>query len=90
MNDAHVAEYVIKTATRIVGATNVLDLPPVVPGDDMSEFLIRVRGCHMFIGGALADGTSDPHHSPAFAVDDEAGRNFAGILAACAVGLAQG
>jgi hypothetical protein len=44
----------------------------------------------MFIGGALPDGTSSSHHSPDFAVDDEACRNFSGILAACAVGLAQG
>jgi len=89
VNNALVAERVKTTAAKIVGDANVLDLPPVSPSDDVSEFLNRVPGCYMFIGGALADGTSGQHHSPDFAVDDEACRNFAGVLAACAVDLAQ-
>ena len=90
VNNAHVAECVTRTATVIVGADSVLDLPPVSPSDDMSEFLNRIPGCYVFVGAALADGTNGPHHSPDFAVDDEACRNFAGLLAACAVDLAQG
>ena len=89
VNNASVAQRVIATAGEIVGAANVLDLPPVSPSDDMSEFLNRIPGCYMFIGGALADGSSGQHHSPDFAVDDEACRNFAGVLASCAVELAQ-
>ena len=89
VNNALVAERVKTTAAKIVGDANVLDLPPVSPSDDVSEFLNRVPGCYMFIGGALADGSSGQHHSPDFAVDDEACRNFAGVLAACAVDLAQ-
>jgi amidohydrolase len=89
VNDAQVAERVVATAAQIVGDANVLNLPPVSPSDDVSEFLNRIPGCYMFIGGALADGSSGQHHSPDFAVDDEACRNFAGVLAACAVDLAQ-
>ena len=89
VNNMNVARRVIESAGQIVGAANVLDLPPVSPSDDMSEFLNRIPGCYMFVGGALADGTSGQHHSPDFAVDDEACRNFAGVLAACAVDLAQ-
>jgi amidohydrolase len=89
INDADVAHRVIATAGDVVGAANVLDLPPVSPSDDMSEFLNRIPGCYMFIGGALSDGTSGQHHSPDFAVDDEACRNFASVLASCAVELAQ-
>jgi amidohydrolase len=89
VNNASVAQRVIKTASEIVGAANVLDLPPVSPSDDMSEFLNRIPGCYMFVGGALADGTSGQHHSPDFAVDDESCRNFASVLASCAVELAQ-
>jgi amidohydrolase len=89
VNNAEVAQRVIAKAGEIVGAASVLDLPPVSPSDDMSEFLNRIPGCYMFIGGALADGTSGQHHSPDFAVDDEACRNFSSVLAACAVDLAQ-
>jgi amidohydrolase len=89
INNADVAQRVLASAATLVGAANVLDLPPVSPSDDMSEFLNRIPGCYMFIGGALSDGTSGQHHSPDFAIDDEACRNFAGVLTACAIDLAQ-
>jgi amidohydrolase len=89
VNNANVAPRVIASAAQVVGAANVLDLPPVSPSDDVSEFLNRIPGCYMFVGGALNDGTSGQHHSPDFAVDDEACRTFAGVLATCAVDLAQ-
>ena len=89
VNNMNVARRVIESAGQIVGAANVLDLPPVSPSDDMSEFLNRIPGCYMFVGGALADGTSGQHHSPDFAIDDEACRNFSSVLASCAVDLAQ-
>ena len=88
-NNADVAQRVMNVAGTVVGTTNVLTVPPTTPSDDVSEFLIRVPGCYMFIGGALADGTSGMHHSPDFAVDDAACRSVAGVLAACAVDLAQ-
>lgn len=89
VNDVNVARRVIESAGKVVGDANVLDLPPVSPSDDMSEFLNRIPGSYMFIGGALADGSSGQHHSPDFAVDDSACRTFASVLAACAVDLAQ-
>jgi len=89
VNNIDVARRVIESAGKVVGNANVLDLPPVSPSDDMSEFLNRIPGSYMFIGGALADGTSGQHHSPDFAVDDEACRTFASVLATCAVDLAQ-
>ena len=89
VNNVKVALRVIESAGKVVGDANVLDLPPVSPSDDMSEFLNRIPGSYMFIGGALADGSSGQHHSPDFAVDDGAWRTFASVLAACAVDLAQ-
>lgn len=89
VNNTYVARRVIEWAGKIVGAANVLDVPPVSPSDDVSEFLNRIPGCYMFIGGALADGTSGQHHSPDFAVDDEACSTFASVLATCAVNFAQ-
>jgi len=58
INDTNVARRVIESAGKVVGNANVLDLPPVSPSDDMSEFLNRIPGSYMFIGGALADGTT--------------------------------
>ncbi len=87
-NNADVVTSVLRSATGVVGEAGVLTFPPVTPSDDMSEFLSRVPGCYVFVGGALADGTSGMHHSPDFAIADEACRMVAGVLAMSAVDLA--
>lgn len=89
VNNPDVARRVIGVAGSIVGADHVVNLPPASPSDDVSEFLNRIPGCYLFVGGALADGTSGMHHSPDFAVDDEACRSIATVLSACAVDLAR-
>ncbi len=89
VNDAGVVERVIQSATSVVGEAGVMTIAPATPSDDVSEFLNRVPGCYMFIGGGLADGSSGMHHSPDFAVDDAACRIVAGVLAQSAVDLAQ-
>jgi amidohydrolase len=87
-NNADVAQSVMASAALVVGPDNVHTFPPVTPSDDVSEFLNRVPGCYVFIGGALGDGSSGMHHSPDFAIDDRACRVMAGVLAASAVDLA--
>ena len=60
------------------------------PSDDVVRVLEpRVRAATCFVGGALPDGSSGMHHGPDFAVDDDACRVMAGVLAASAVDLAQ-
>ena len=88
-NSADVVERVMESARQVVGDHGVLTIPPTTPSDDMSEFLDRVPGCYMFIGGAMSDGSSGMHHSPEFRIDDGACRIVAGVLAQCAVDLAQ-
>jgi amidohydrolase len=89
VNNADVYEQVMKSATKVVGVSGVMTIPPFTPSDDVSEFLNRVPGCYMFIGGANADGSSGVHHSPDFQVQDGACRILAGVLAQSAVDLAQ-
>jgi amidohydrolase len=87
-NDPDVASRVMASASFVVGPDGVQTFPPVTPSDDVSEFLDRVPGCYVFVGGALEDGSSGMHHSPDFAIDDRACRVMAGVLAASAVDLA--
>ena len=89
VNDAAVTARVLEAAARVVGGAATLVTPPVSPSDDVAELLGRVAGCYLFVGGALADGSSGMHHGPDFAVDDEACRVAAEVLAASAVDLAQ-
>ena len=88
-NDPTVTQRVIESASHHVGASNVVTFPPASPSDDVSEFLNRIPGCYMFVGGAMADGSSGMHHSPDFSVDDASCRVVAGVLAECAFDLAQ-
>ncbi|MFI5035396.1 MAG: M20 family metallopeptidase [Acidimicrobiales bacterium] len=89
LNDPGVVELVLAQARAVVGDAQVLTVPPVAPSDDVAEFLARIPGCYLFVGGALGDGTSGMHHSPDFAVDDGALAVMAGVLSAAAVDLAQ-
>ena len=88
-NHAGVTERVRASAQSVVGSNSVLTMPPAAPSDDMAEFLNRVPGCYIFVGGALDDGSSGMHHSPDFAVADDACRVYASVLATAAVELAQ-
>jgi amidohydrolase len=89
VNNVDVYEQVMKSATKVVGAGGVMTIPPFTPSDDVSEFMNRVPGCYMFIGGANDDGSSGMHHSPDFQVQDGSCRIVAGVLAQSAVDLAQ-
>ncbi len=89
VNDPDVAARVVASAGGVVGEQQVLTFPPVTPSDDVSEFLRRVPGCYLFVGGALADGSSGAHHSPEFSIDDGACRVQTGVLVQSAVDLAQ-
>jgi amidohydrolase len=88
-NNPEVAKRVLASARSLMGNENVWELPPASPSDDVSEFLNRVAGCYMFVGGAKADGSSGMHHSPEFSVDDGSLAAVAGVLATSAVDLAQ-
>ncbi len=89
VNNAEVTATFERVASTLSTVGPVLRTPPASPSDDVSEYLNRVPGCYVFIGGALADHTSGMHHSPDFAVDDLATPAVAGALAAVAAELAQ-
>ncbi|MEI7746135.1 MAG: M20 family metallopeptidase [Actinomycetota bacterium] len=70
INDPRITDIVRASGRAVLGDDRVLELPPVTPSEDMSEFLNRVPGCFFFVGGALADGSSGGHHQEGFALDD--------------------
>ncbi|HEV3328509.1 MAG TPA: amidohydrolase, partial [Acidimicrobiales bacterium] len=88
VNEARVTDVVRAAAAGAVGRDHVLDIPPVTPSDDVSEFLNRVPGCYFFVGASRPDGTSGPHHSPSFAIDESCLPVAARVLATAAVALA--
>ncbi len=54
-------------ASGVVGDENVAQIPPMMVGEDMAEFLNRAPGCFVLVGAANPDeGFYSPHHSPTF------------------------
>ena len=88
INDPAVTDTVTRLARAQLGAEKVLSMPPVTPSDDVSVFLQRLPGCYFFVGGARSDGTSGMHHSPTFAIDEEAMRVAARLTVGAAAALA--
>jgi len=88
VNDPGVADVVRKVARSVLANESVLDVPPVAPSDDMSEFLKRIPGCYFFVGAGLADGSSGGHHEASFAIDDACIAIGASVIAEAAVALA--
>jgi amidohydrolase len=72
MNDPAMAEIMKGVATEIVGKERVKGEIRTMGGEDMSYFLKHVPGCFAFVGSAKADGSSFPHHSPRFDIEEDA------------------
>jgi amidohydrolase len=89
VNDRTAVDVVLAAARRVVGDGAALTIPPVTPSDDVSEFLNRVPGCYFFVGAGKLDGTSGPHHSPAFSLDEGCLGIAARVLSASAIELAR-
>jgi amidohydrolase len=88
VNDPAVTELVDAEAKAVLGADNVLRIPPTQPSDDVSEFLERLPGCYFFVGGGPRDGSGGMHHSPSFFVEDGSLRTGASVLVRSALALA--
>ena len=73
INDDAAAEFVKKTATKLVGAENVIDIGPISTGEDFGLYLEQVPGMMALVGvGNKACGAIWPQHSPKYTVDEDA------------------
>jgi amidohydrolase len=70
VNDATMADFVLDIAKQILGKDKVVDIDPVMGGEDFAYFLEKVPGAFLFLGAG--DGLDFPHHHPAFDFDEKA------------------
>ncbi len=66
MNDPALAEVVRETA----GAERLVEMDPIMGGEDFSAYLRAAPGCFFFVG-AGHEGAF-PHHHPRFELDEDA------------------
>jgi amidohydrolase len=58
-------------AEAVVGPELVVQIAPMMVGEDMAEFLNRAPGCFVLVGAASPEtGPFSPHHSPTFDFDE--------------------
>lgn len=60
-----------QVANSVVGPDQVAQIPPMMVGEDMAEFLNRAPGCFVLIGAADPAGPElSPHHNATFDFDE--------------------
>lgn len=86
INSAGGAELMHKVAAATVGEENVIQIAPMMVGEDMSEFLNRAPGCFVLVGAwDQHKPLNSPHHSPTFDWDERALTTGAALLANAAI-----
>jgi len=71
INDAAHTVLVRQCATEVLGETRLREADVAMASDDMSRFLEHRPGCYFWAGIGNADGSSAPHHSPQFAMNED-------------------
>ena len=69
VNDELMANFVLDVAKQTLGKDKVVDIDPVMGGEDFAYFLEKVPGAFLFLGAG--DGMYFPHHHPAFDIDEK-------------------
>lgn len=72
VNDPTEADRLRAVAERVVGPERVVEMAPIMGGDDMAYWLQQAPGCYAFVGASGGDATAWPHHHPNFDVDEAA------------------
>jgi amidohydrolase len=86
INDAGGARLMQDVAAAIVGADNILQITPMMVGEDMSEFLNRAPGCFVLLGAwDQSRPINSPHHSATFEWDERVLATGAALLAGAAI-----
>jgi amidohydrolase len=71
VNDPQVAEVVAAVAREVVGASGVVEIQPMMGGDDFSAYLAEAPGTYFFVG--TRDDAAESvyaHHHPRFTIDE--------------------
>lgn len=75
VNDPALVARMLPTLRRVVGDTNVVEIPPVTVSEDFSYYEQRVPGFFFFLGVTSPDidwHTAPVNHSPKFTADESA------------------
>ncbi len=72
VNNRELADRMRPTMVRLMGAANVVDVPPTTGAEDFAYFANAVPGFFYRLGTVRPGTTSGDHHTPTFQADDAA------------------
>jgi amidohydrolase len=88
VNDPEIAAAVAREGRAVLGAEGVVEIPPIMGGDDFSAYLERAPGAYALVGARSEDaGSTFPHHHPRFTFDETAMRTGTAVLVRSALAL---
>jgi len=73
INDETAAETVLAAARSELGDDAIMDVEPIMGGEDFSAYLEKAPGAFFWVGAGREDGV--PHHHPRFTIDEAAFRS---------------
>ncbi|MEZ4618512.1 MAG: amidohydrolase [Caldilineaceae bacterium] len=86
VNSEEGAALMQRVAEQVVDPAQIIQIPPMMVGEDMAEFLNRAPGCFVLIGAADPAGPElSPHHNPTFDFDERMLPTGVAMLAGAAV-----
>ncbi len=69
VNDPAMTAIVHEVARKNLGGQSLINIDPVMGGEDFAYFLKKAPGAFIFFG--MGDGTTYPHHHPGFDIDEK-------------------
>jgi amidohydrolase len=80
-NDAELAARVTAAAERALGSEAVVEIPPIMGGDDFSAYQQEAPGVYFMVGARSEEaGATFPHHHPRFTIDERAMENAVSVF----------
>jgi len=81
INAAEVTRVLAQAGSEVLGTEGVIEIKPVMGGEDFSYFQEKIPGAFMFIGvGNPEKGIIYPQHHPKYDIDETALANGVGIM----------
>ncbi len=70
VNHPEMVDFASEVTAKTLGEGRIMEIDPVMGGEDFAYFLQKVPGAFMFFG--MGDGMAYPHHHPRFDMDEKA------------------
>ena len=88
INNPQLARVAANAAEETVSTQNVLEIKPVMAGEDFSLYQEKIPGVYIFVGAGNAErGILYPHHHPKFDIDENALANGVEVMVRTALKL---